>query len=170
MSGIQRINSLTAALIVHTINNRVCELNGEQQIPWEQAPEYMRDGLIDALEGDLTPEDGHQAWWDNRLENGWTLGPVKDVEKKTSPCLIPYSQLPYDQRVKDAIRCGVRDFLREHGTDGNWETGVVKCGACGREGVTVVPFGTNEPFQCDKCDAMAMMFQAQEPFTLRLVK
>ena len=170
MSGIQRINSITAALIVHTINNRVCELNGEQQIPWEQAPEYMRDGLIDALEGDLTPEEGHQAWMENRLANGWTLGPVKDIEKKTSPCLIPYSQLPYDQRVKDAIRCGVRDFLREHGTDGNWETGVVKCSACGREGVTVVPFGTEEPLQCDRCDAMAMTFQAQEPFTLRLVK
>lgn len=112
MSLYNRINSLTAALIVHSINNRVCELNGEQQIPWDEAPDYMKEGLISALEGDMTPEEGHQAWMENRIANGWTLGPVKDLEKKTSPCLVPYSELPYDQRVKDAIRCGVRDFLR----------------------------------------------------------
>jgi hypothetical protein len=167
--GVRKINSFTAAIIVHMINNRVCALNGEQQIQFEDMPEYMRDGLVQALEDDLSPEDGHVAWMKNRLENGWTLGPVKDIEKKTSPCLIPYSELPYEQRVKDAIRCGVRDFLRQYKMEGNWETGVVRCGECGREGVIVVPFDTEEPFICDKCDATAMVF-VKKKTDLKLVK
>jgi hypothetical protein len=170
MGNEQRINSSTAAIIVHMINNRVCELNGEEQISWDDAPQYMRDGLIEALEGDLMPEAGHQAWMENRLANGWTLGPVKSIENKTSPCLVPYSQLPYEQRVKDAIRCGVRDFLREFGTPGNWETGVVECSDCGGKGVTVVPYGKPEPFECEHCGKMAMVFREMTPSKLKVVK
>ena len=99
------------AKVCHSINNEVCRLNGEQQIDWEEAPEYMKKGLIEALKRGESPEVGHEQWMKNRLENGWTLGPVKDVEKKTSPCLIPYSELPYDQRVKDSIRCGIVNFI-----------------------------------------------------------
>ena len=104
---------IDAAKMVHCINNRICELNGEQQISWEDAPDYMKEGLIGALRSDTTAEEGHNAWMQNRLENGWTLGPVKDLEAKTSPCLIPYNELPYEQRVKDSIRMGVRDYLRQ---------------------------------------------------------
>lgn len=38
-----------------------------------------------------------------RLQNGWTYGPVKDVEAKKHPNLVPYDELPPDQRAKDIL-------------------------------------------------------------------
>lgn len=34
-------------------------------------------------------------------------GPVKDAEKKEHPCIVPYDQLPLDQRMKDYIFAGI---------------------------------------------------------------
>ena len=31
------------------------------------------------------------------------IWPVKDADKKEHPCLVPYEQLPTEQKVKDAI-------------------------------------------------------------------
>lgn len=39
----------------------------------------------------------------SRIAEGWTYGPVKDFAAKTSPCLIPYADLPEAQRRKDAL-------------------------------------------------------------------
>ena len=49
-------------------------------------------------------ENVHENWAQSRLAEGWVLGPVRDDEKKTTPCLIPYDQLPelekeYDRRT-----------------------------------------------------------------------
>ena len=43
----------------------------------------------------------------SRIAEGWVWGPVKDFDKKTHPCLIPYSKLPLEQQRKDAIFQGV---------------------------------------------------------------
>ena len=50
-----------------------------------------------------SPEENHNSWMKNRLENGWVYGEVKDIEKKIHPCLVPYEQLPKHQKVKDYI-------------------------------------------------------------------
>lgn len=49
-------------------------------------------------------ENVHENWAQSRLAEGWVLGPVRDDEKKTTPCLVPYDQLPeiekeYDRRT-----------------------------------------------------------------------
>lgn len=46
-------------------------------------------------------ENVHENWAKRRLEEGWTLGLVRDDEKKTTPCLIPYSQLPEIEKSYD---------------------------------------------------------------------
>jgi len=161
--GILPLNSFSAALMVHMINNRICETIGEQQIAWDDAPEYMREGLISALEDDLSPEDIHIKCMENRLANGWVLGPVKDVEKKTSPCLVPYNELPIEQRLKDSVRVGVRDFLKAYGTAHNWETGEVHCSHCDVRYVNIVPYGAVEPFRCAKCFKNALYFKREYP-------
>ena len=106
--------SVFIAKAVHHVNNKICEINGEQALSWEDLPTYMKDGLISAVEVNLPPREGHEAWMKNRLENGWTLGTVKDIEKKTSPCLIPYEELPYAQRIKDSVRQGIVEYLTKH--------------------------------------------------------
>ena len=47
----------------------------------------------------------HKCWVTERLESGWRLGP-KDVERKTTPYLIPFEELPDD--IADLDREAVR--------------------------------------------------------------
>lgn len=36
-----------------------------------------------------------------RIKEGWTYGEVKDTEKKTTPCLVPYDELPESEKEYD---------------------------------------------------------------------
>lgn len=78
------------------------------QPPWDEAPEEMRlsavNGVIFNIENpDAPPSASHDNWMQVRLSNGWTLGPVKDAEKKTHPALVPYEQLPEAVQRKDRL-------------------------------------------------------------------
>lgn len=68
----------------------------------------IRDGVrrhLEALErGDyLTGEESHNNWLAYKLREGWRYGPVKDTAKKYHPCLLPYSELPPEQKLKDTL-------------------------------------------------------------------
>jgi hypothetical protein len=58
----------------------------------------------------------HDRWWKEREAAGWTYGSEKDVEKKTSPYLVPYDELPDDIREYDrnTVRA-IPAFLAEAG-------------------------------------------------------
>ena len=43
----------------------------------------------------------HENWAQSRIAEGWVLGPVRDDEKKTTPCLVPYDQLPEIEKEYD---------------------------------------------------------------------
>lgn len=43
----------------------------------------------------------HDVWAAGRIAEGWTLGPEKDAEKKTTPLLIPYDELPESEKEYD---------------------------------------------------------------------
>jgi hypothetical protein len=51
----------------------------------------------------VRPEQSHESWWAEKQRTGWTYGPVKDAEKKTHPCCVPYAELPREQQRKDAL-------------------------------------------------------------------
>lgn len=67
-----------------------------------KASEIAREGVEKALDG-ATPEDLHQSWCDFKAADGWVYGEVKDAEAKTHPCLVPYEELPEEQRIKDDL-------------------------------------------------------------------
>jgi len=100
------------AHIVHCMNNEICKLNNEQTIEWKDLPDYMLEGLKGAVWSGRTPRESHEAWMQDRLANGWVLGPVKSIENKVSPCLVPYDKLPYSQKVKDCLVTGMNEFLK----------------------------------------------------------
>ena len=50
-----------------------------------------------------TYEQNHEAWMQYKLSEGWVFGSEKSADKKTHPCLVPYSALPPVQRAKDMI-------------------------------------------------------------------
>ena len=52
-------------------------------------------------EVEILAEMEHQRWNSDRLLDGWVLGEKKDVEKKTSPYLVPWSELTHDVKEQD---------------------------------------------------------------------
>ena len=46
-------------------------------------------------------ENVHEVWAAGRLAEGWKYGKVKDSEKKTTPLLVPYSDLPESEKDYD---------------------------------------------------------------------
>lgn len=51
--------------------------------------------------GEKIAENAHDVWALNRIEEGWTYGPERDDEKKTNPCLVPYSELTDSEKRYD---------------------------------------------------------------------
>lgn len=43
----------------------------------------------------------HEVWAQNRIREGWTYGPVRDDQKRKTPCLVPYDQLPEEEKAYD---------------------------------------------------------------------
>ena len=51
--------------------------------------------------GEAIAENVHEVWAQGRLSEGWTYGPEKDGIKKQTPCLVPYSDLPEEEKAYD---------------------------------------------------------------------
>lgn len=50
----------------------------------------LSDDLVALTE--LIAANVHDVWAAGRIKEGWTYGEVKDTEKKTTPCLVPYDE------------------------------------------------------------------------------
>lgn len=80
--------------------------------PWDSGIPDHRDATIEMVRsiryagsstGEVvTPLEVHERWVGVMLADGWTLGP-KNTEGKTHPSLVPYEQLPFTQRARDAV-------------------------------------------------------------------
>lgn len=46
-------------------------------------------------------ENVHDVWAKTRMEQGWTYGLERDDANKKHPCLVPYDQLPEEEKVYD---------------------------------------------------------------------
>lgn len=107
------ISEVEIAQVVHAINCEICKLNGEDFRSWDETDEQTKTNLINALTSEKTPKESHENWMECRLDQGWKYGPVKSIEDKISPCLVPYDELPYPQKVKDCLVVGASKWLRE---------------------------------------------------------
>lgn len=97
------------ARIVHQANKAYCESIGDtSQVDWEDASESIQKAAKSGVKAiidnpNVTPADLHDAWSKERMDDGWVYGEVKDEDKKTHPCLVPYDKLPPHQRFKDHL-------------------------------------------------------------------
>ena len=54
----------------------------------------------------------HESWAEEKLSEGWKYRPTKDPEKKTSPYLVPWNDLPEEEKDKDRDQVrGLPQFL-----------------------------------------------------------
>lgn len=95
------------AKVLHQANKAVCEIHGDfSQVDWEQAEQWQRDAAIAGVQNvlnnpNLTSKEMHALWSAQKKAAGWVYGPVKDGQKKTHPCLIPYEELPQAEADKN---------------------------------------------------------------------
>lgn len=96
------------AQICHEANRalQVAAMDPNPSPAWEDAPTWQQNSALNGVLAGIsgkTPRDLHESWWEEKIADGWVLGPVKDEEKKTHPAMVPYSELPDNQIVKDHI-------------------------------------------------------------------
>lgn len=48
-------------------------------------------------------ENVHENWSAGRIADGWTYGETRNYEKKTTPCLVPYSELSDSEKEYDRV-------------------------------------------------------------------
>jgi len=46
-------------------------------------------------------ENAHDIWARQRLGEGWTLGPERNDQRKETPCLVAYNELPDSEKEYD---------------------------------------------------------------------
>ena len=51
--------------------------------------------------GEQIAENTHDVWAKQRMEQGWKYGETRSDADKTSPCLVPYSELPEAEKEYD---------------------------------------------------------------------
>lgn len=108
------------AKICHEANRAYCEgINDKSQRPWELAPSWQKEASLWGanflcLKPDAGPEATHENWMAHKIAEGWKLGEVKDAKAKTHPCIVPFADLPIEQKLKDVLfHSIVRALLKE---------------------------------------------------------
>lgn len=97
------------ARVAHEANRAYCIGVGDTSQPsWDDAPQWQKESAIAGItaisDGTVrVPKDSHESWSKQKIADGWRYGPVKDPEHKEHPCLVPYEELPDEQRLKDSL-------------------------------------------------------------------
>lgn len=102
----------------HEANKALREAVGDtSQKHWEAAEQWQRDSAVAGVQFRLNNPSAkdsaqHDAWCEDKVKAGWVYGPVKDTAAKTHPGLVPFEDLPPEQRAKDVLFCAVVDAIR----------------------------------------------------------
>lgn len=84
---------------------------------WGDAPEWQKDTNRRGVRFHLanpgaSPSASHEEWMRQKMREGWIYGEVKDVQHKTHPCLVPWSELSEELRCKDVLFRATVEVLR----------------------------------------------------------
>jgi RyR domain len=96
------------ARVIHKANSELQDIQGDPvpSLPWDSEDEEIRAGVIAnvayARDG-ATSAALHDAWLRDKAARGWRYGQEKDAQARTHPCMVPYDQLPAEQRDKDRL-------------------------------------------------------------------
>lgn len=74
-------------------------MNEYQPQPIDTNGIVLPEALLELTE--KLAENVHENWAKGRLQDGWVYGAVRDDIRKTTPCLVPYADLPEEEREYD---------------------------------------------------------------------
>lgn len=100
-------------------------------------------------------ENAHDVWAIERQAQGWTYGEQRDDNKKETPCMVPYSQLPDSEKKFDRdMAMNTLKLVRKLGYD------LIK-----REETELYKVlkqriqGAEEEFHCQECGHVVYKYQ-----------
>jgi RyR domain len=67
--------------------------------PIDTSKVQLSDEILELTE--RLAENAHDVWAQQRREEGWRLGPRRDQDKKEHPSLVPYKELPEEEKDYD---------------------------------------------------------------------
>jgi hypothetical protein len=103
------LSQVEVARVAHEVNRAYCQAIGDNSQPkWEDAPDWQKESAVKGVEfhavnPNAGPEASHESWLEQKKQDGWKYGEVKDAEKKEHPCFVPFSELPKEQQAKDYL-------------------------------------------------------------------
>lgn len=106
------------AKVCHQTNKAWCEANEDfSQKDWSEAEDWQRDSALKGVAFRINnPDSGddaqHNAWMEEKIEQGWKYGDTKNEDEKTHPCIVAFEELPHFQQKKDALFCSIVDILK----------------------------------------------------------
>lgn len=59
----------------------------------------LSDELLELVE--RMAKHVHEVWAATRIAQGWTYGPERNDAARKHPCLVPYEQLPEEEKAYD---------------------------------------------------------------------
>lgn len=81
--------------IVGDRDGRDAQDNGGENTDCNELPEELLE-LVEQM-----AERVHDVWMEERIHQGWSYGEKRDDVNKKHPCLIPYEELPEEEKIYD---------------------------------------------------------------------
>ena len=87
--------------------------------PWWERDTAFQEQFLAVIEmmcgpdRKTSPEELHDDWVRAYEAMGWTYGPVRDVEAKAHPDMVPYWDLERRERDKDAVFVALCEIARQ---------------------------------------------------------
>ena len=113
------MHAIKIAKVVHESNRALCEvLRDHSQPSFRDIPDWQLASCLDGIRHrqenpESKPHDSHINWMATKIAEGWVWGPLKDVNAKRHPCLVPYHDLPVAQQAKDKLFIAIVDALTD---------------------------------------------------------
>lgn len=73
--------------------------NGYVPKPMDTSKVELPENLLELTEA--IAKNVHEVWSTGRMSEGWTYGDKMDYENKKTPCLVPYEELPEEEKDYD---------------------------------------------------------------------
>lgn len=107
--------------LVYEFARLEAKIAGRRVVPeeWSLRDESFRKQFINivlkysSMDKLPSPEEAHNSWCQSYKDMGWKYGEVRDVIAKTHPDMVPFDELPIDERDKDEVFLYIIDLAKK---------------------------------------------------------